>query len=53
MLWAALLVAAWLVGAAVAIGVVRRRGGSRVMQTVVGGIAALVAFVVTRLLLLR
>jgi hypothetical protein len=53
MLWAALLVAAWLVGAAVAIGVVRRRGGSRVVQTVVGGIAALLAFVVTRLLLLR
>jgi hypothetical protein len=53
MLWVALLVAAWLAGAAVAVGVVRRHGGSRVAQMVVGGVAALVAFIIIRAMLLR
>ena len=50
-LWVAVLVGGWLLGAAVAVGVVRRRGGPRAGQAAAGALAALLAFVVTRALL--
>jgi hypothetical protein len=50
-LWVALLVGAWLVGAAVTVRAVRRHGGSRAGQVVAGWLAALVLARVTRALL--
>jgi hypothetical protein len=52
-LWVALLVGAWLAGAAVTVSVVRRHGGSRAGQAVAGGLAALLLFIVTHALLRR
>lgn len=50
-LWVALLVGGWLLGAAVTVSIVRRHGGSRAGQAVVGGLTALLLAVVTRALL--
>jgi hypothetical protein len=52
-LWVAMLVGAWLLGAGVAVSIVRRYGGSRTVQAVVGGLAAFVLFMLTRALLSR
>ena len=52
-LWVALMVGAWLLGAAVPMSLLRRRGVSRLLQTAIGGLAAMILFIVTRALLRR
>ena len=52
-LWVTLLVSGWLLGAAAVMGIVRRQGGPRSAQAVVGALVAFLLFVVTRLMLRR
>ena len=51
--WVAFLISAWLLGAAVPMHFIRRRGGSSAEQVVIGGLAALALFVLTRAALRR
>ena len=51
--WAGLLISMWLLGAAVPMHFIRRRGGSSAEQAVIGGLAALVLAVLTRAALPR
>ena len=52
-LWTASMMTAWLLGAALAIGAVRRSGGPRVAQAAVGGLVAVSLFAITRAALSR
>jgi hypothetical protein len=52
-LWVASMVAVWLLGAAIPMGIVRRRGAPWQVQAVVGGIAAMILFATTRVMLGR
>lgn len=46
--WVGFLISMWLIGAAVLMHLVRRRGGSRAEQAVIGGLAALLLAALTR-----
>ena len=51
--WVAFLASVWLLGAAVPMHFIRRRGGSRAEAAVIGGLAALVLVMLTRAALRR
>ena len=51
--WVAFLTSGWLLGAAVPMHFIRRRGGTRAEEAVIGGLAALVLVVLTRAALRR
>lgn len=50
-LWVALMVGAWLLGAAVPMVILRRGGASRSLQAAAGGLTAVILFMVTRAVL--
>lgn len=51
--WVGFLISMWLIGAAVPMHFIRRRGGSRAQQAVIGGLAALLVAALTRASLRR
>ena len=52
-LWVALMMGAWLLGAAGPMTLLRRRGASRLLQAATGGVTAGILFLATRALLRR
>lgn len=51
--WVGFLISMWLIGAAVPMHFIRRRGGSHAEQVVIGGLAALLLAALTRAALRR